>query len=110
MTHAGIQLTPKEREILQIYLHPSSSGVQPAIRQTIGYAVSAGVFLYLAISRSEPLYAIGIYVIFMLQLIIRLLKARVLVGVIPEILRRYETQFGELQQQLDGAKAKDRET
>jgi hypothetical protein len=104
MTHAEIQLTPKEREILQIYRHPSNSRMGPAIRQTAGYAVSAGIFLYLAITRSEPLFAIGIYVIFMLQLILRLLKARVLVGVMSEILRRYETQLGELQQQLDGAK------
>lgn len=74
------------------------------VRQSIGYAIGSGVFLYLAIAEHEPRYAVVIYASFLIHMLIRIRKARLLVGVMPGILTRYEAVIGELQQQIESAK------
>jgi hypothetical protein len=103
-----IQLTAKEQQVLQIYRDSSMSGIGRAVRQSLGYAASAGVFLCLAISYDEPLYAIGIYAIFVLQLGVRILVARRIAGVMPKILCRYEDHISGLQNHLEKVSSNDR--
>jgi hypothetical protein len=69
-------------------------------RSSIYCAVLAGFFLYLALARNEPRYAIGIFGMFVLYLAIRVYSARRVAGIMPRILERYEFRIAELEARL----------
>ena len=73
------------------------------LRSSIYCTVLAGFFLYLALARNEPRYAIGIFGMFVLYLVIRLYTARRVAGIMPRILQRYEFRIAELEARLGKA-------
>lgn len=78
------------------------------LRSSIYCIVLAGLFLYLAIARNEPLYSIGIFGMFVVYLVIRIYSARRISGIMPRILQQYEFRIAELEarlQKIDGDEA-----
>ena len=70
------------------------------LRTSLYCAAVAGVFLYLALERQEPLYSIGIFAMFVVYLAIRLYSARRISGIMPRILQQYEFRIAELEARL----------
>ena len=70
------------------------------LRSSIYCIVLAGLFLYLAIARNEPLYSIGIFGMFVVYLVIRIYSARRISGIMPRILQQYEMRIAELEARL----------
>ncbi len=70
------------------------------LRTSIYCAALAGVFLYLALARHEPLYSIGIFAMFVLYLAIRIYSARRISGIMSRILGQYEPRIAELEARL----------
>lgn len=70
------------------------------LRSSIYCTVLAALFLYLALARNEPRYAIGIFGMFVLYLAIRVYSARRVAGIMPRILQRYEVRIAELEARL----------
>ena len=73
------------------------------LRTSIYCAAVAGVFLYLALARHEPLYSIGIFAMFVFYLAIRIYSARRISGIMPRILAQYEARIAELEARLQKA-------
>lgn len=90
------KLTEREREVLRLYRNPEASDLGRQIRLSVQYAVGAGIFLGLALWRNQPLYAIVVYVVFVLWMLIRIQRARALAGVMPRIIEKYESEVKEL--------------
>ena len=101
------QLTDQERKVLQAYRQPSARDLRRLIRISVQYALAAGIFLVLAIHDGQPLYAIAIYVIFVLWMIVRVAKARLLVGVMPTIIEKYEAEIRRLASALESPEGKE---
>ena len=89
------QLTAKEKAILALYLNPQA-GVQRTAILSVGYAVGAGVFTFLAIWDGEPRYAIVVYLVLLVVIGLRIWRGPKLAGVMPGIIRKYEAAIGEL--------------
>lgn len=70
------------------------------LRSSIYCIVLAGLFLYLALARNEPLYSIGIFGMFVIYLAIRVYSARRISGIMPRILQQYEMRIAELEARL----------
>lgn len=70
------------------------------LRSSLYCAAIAGLFLYLALARQEPLYSIGIFAMFVLYLAIRIYSARRISGIMPRILQQYEFRIAELEARL----------
>ena len=107
-----MDLNPQEQSVVRRFNQPQKSPVAVLFRSSIYCTVIAGFFLYLALARSEPLYAIGIFGMFVLYLAIRLYSARRIAGVMPRILERYEFRIAELEARLrkaEGEKAQAKE-
>jgi hypothetical protein len=86
----------KELKILETYRNPKLSGLGRAQRLSAQYLLSAGIFTYLAIAY-QVWYAVAAYLIFVAFVVVRLIGARRLVGVMPEILTKYESRIAELE-------------
>jgi hypothetical protein len=107
-----VDLNPQEQSVVRRFSQPQKSPVAILFRSSIYCTVIAGFFLYLALVRNEPLYAIGIFGMFVLYLAIRLYTARRIAGVMPRILERYEFRIAELEARLrktEGEKAQSKE-
>jgi hypothetical protein len=76
------------------------SAVSILLRSSIYCTALAALFLYLALERNEPRYAIGIFGMFVLYLAIRVYSARRVAGIMPRILQRYEFRIAELEARL----------
>jgi hypothetical protein len=90
------KLSQRERIILQMYRNPKSSDLRRQIRLSIQYAVGTGIFLVMGIRLENPLYSIIIYGALLLWMVLRLVGARKLVGVMPGIIDKYESEIHEL--------------
>jgi hypothetical protein len=90
------KLTGQEIKILSAYRNPKSSNLSKQIRLSIQYAIAAAIFLVLAIKNQQPLYSIGVYIIFLLWMFVRLLVARRIVGIMPGIIEKYELEIARL--------------
>ena len=95
-----MDLSPQEQSIVQRFKAPGKSSVSVLFRSSIYCTVLAAFFLYLALARNEPRYAIGIFGMFVLYLGIRIYTARRVAGIMPRILQRYEFRIAELEAQL----------
>jgi hypothetical protein len=93
-------LTPDEERILALYGDPQKSGLPRAIRLSIQYAISAGIFLAMAIQYDEPWYSAVTYLIFLVYMAIRIVGAQKLSGVMPSILQKYDSRIAELESRL----------
>src|ERR1044071_4447809 len=107
-----MHLSPQEQSVVRRFSAAKKSPMAMLFRSSVYCTVIAGVFLYLALARNEPRYAIGIFGMFVLYLAIRLYSARRVAGVMPRILERYEFRIAELEANLrkaegDKAKVKD---
>ena len=92
--------TPEERRVLEIYRHPTSSGLGRAARLSVQYLLGAGVFTYMAITY-QSWFALVAYMGFAAFVGVCLLAARRLVGVMPKILAKYETRIAELEASVE---------
>jgi hypothetical protein len=88
--------SPEERQILEMYRNPKSSGLGRATRLGGQYLLAAGIFTYLAIAY-QSWYAIFTYLVFVAFVSVRLLAARRLVGLMPKILAKNESRIAELE-------------
>jgi hypothetical protein len=88
--------TPEERKILELYRHPTSSGLGRATRLSVQYLLGGGIFTYLAVAY-RSWFAIITYLIFVAFVSVRLLAARHVVGTMPKILAKYQTRIAELE-------------
>lgn len=107
-----MDLNPREQSVVRRFSASQKNPVAMLFRSSIYCAVLAGFFLYLALARNEPRYAIGIFGMFVLYLAIRLYTARRVAGVMPRILEQYEFRIAELEANLrkaEGDKAKVKE-
>jgi hypothetical protein len=95
-----VDLTPRERSIVRRFDESKRSGVSQLLRSSIYCTALAALFLYLALSRNEPLYSIGIFGMFVLYLGIRVYSARRIAGIMPRILQQYEIRISELETRL----------
>jgi hypothetical protein len=96
----GPDLTPQERAVVRPFHDSKKTGVAWLLRSSIHCTIVAAIFLYLTLALNQPLYAIGIFAMFVLYLAIRVYSARRLAGIMPRILQRYEERIAELEQQL----------
>jgi len=94
---ATIDLTPDEQRIVDIYLDPSLSRIPRAIRLSIQYAIGSGIFIVLAIWKQEPLYALVVYGVFLLYMLLRILGAKRASDIMPSVIRKYEKRIRELE-------------
>jgi hypothetical protein len=88
--------TPEERRILEIYRHPTSSGLGRATRLSIQYLLVAGIFTYLAIAY-DSWFALATYLTFVAFIGVRLIGARRIAGAMPNVLAKYEARITELE-------------
>lgn len=95
-----MDLNPQEQSVVRRFSERQKSPIVILFRSSIYCTVLAGFFLYLALARNEPRYAIGIFGMFVLYLAIRLYSARRIAGVMPRILERYEFRIAELEARL----------
>jgi hypothetical protein len=107
-----MDLNPQEQSVARRFSQSQKSPVAILFRSSIYCTVIAGFFLYLALARNEPRYAIGIFGMFVAYLTIRLYTARRIAGMMPRILERYESRIAELEASLrktEGDKAQTKE-
>jgi len=97
------RLTEQERTTLRLYRNPTASGLGRQVRLSVQYAVGAGIFLGLAIWLNEPLYAIVVYGVFILWMLVRLRGARTIAAVTPRIIEKYESEIKALKSSGEGA-------
>jgi len=95
-------LSQRERQILAAYRAPSAD-IRKATRLSIQYAIGAGIFTALAISQRQPLWALAVFAILVLMLVVRLVGARRVAGVMPAIIEKYEREILELRQKVQDA-------
>ena len=95
-----MDLTPGERSIVRRFDESKRNGVSQLLRSSIYCTALAALFLYLALSRNDPLYSIGIFGMFVLYLAIRVYSARRIAGIMPRILQQYEIRISELEARL----------
>lgn len=93
-------LSQRERTILQMYRKPKSSDLRRQIRLSIQYAAGTGIFLIMGIKSGNPLYAIIIYVALLLWMGLRIIGASKLVGIMPGIIEKYESEISELRSKM----------
>lgn len=93
-------LTPDEQRVLRMYRNPAASGMGRATRLSIQYAIGAGVFVYLCIATKNVYWSLAVYGIFLLQLLVRLRGTRMITGVMPGIIAKYDQKIAELEAQL----------
>ena len=100
-------LSAQEQSIVRRFGESKKSPIAVLMRSSVYCMVLAGLFLYLALARNEPLYSIGIFGMFVVYLAIRIYSARRISGVMPRILAQYELRISELEARLrkiEGAK------
>ena len=95
-----MDITPREQSIVRRLDESKRNGVSQLLRSSIYCAALAAMFLYLALSRNQPLYSIGIFGMFILYLAIRVYSARRIAGIMPRILQQYEIHISELEARL----------
>ena len=95
-----MDLNPQEESIVRRLNQPRTTAVSVLLRSSLYCTVLAAFFLYLALARNEPRYAIGIFGMFVLYLAIRIYSARRVAGIMPRILQRYEFRIAELEARL----------
>ena len=95
-----MELRPQEESVVRKFNEPKRNSVSLLLRSSIYCTALAGLFLYLALSRDEPRYAIGIFGMFVLYLSIRIYSARRIAGIMPRILQQYEFRIAELEARL----------
>ena len=96
-----MDLTAQEQSVLRRFNESKKSGpVAQLLRSSIYCIALAGLFLYLAIARNEPLYSVGIFGMFVVYLAIRIYSARRISGIMPRILEQYEFRIAELEARL----------
>ena len=103
-----MDLNPQEQSDARKLGETKTSAVSILMRSSLYCTALAGLFLYLALARNEPRYAIGIFGMFVLYLAIRIYSARRVSGIMPRILQRYEFRIAELEARLrrfEGEKA-----
>ena len=98
---SGVDLAPRERSLIGSYRSGERAGVGALLRTSIYCTAIAGLFLYLALTRDEPRYAIGIFVMFLFYLAIRVYSAKRVAGIMPRIVQRYENRIAELEQRVN---------
>lgn len=94
------KLSQRERTILQMYRNPKSSDLRRQVRLSIQYAIGTGIFLVMGIRSGNPLYAIIVYVALLLWMGLRIAGASKLVGIMPEIIEKYESEISELRSKV----------
>src|SRR5947207_14472237 len=95
-----MDLNPREQSAVRRFRASQKNPVAILFRSSIYCTALAGFFLYLALARNEPRYAIGIFGMFVLYLAIRLYSARRIAGVMPRFLEQYEFRIAELEANL----------
>ena len=95
-----MDLSPQERSMVSQFRNSGKSASSTLLRTSIYCAAVAGIFLYLALARQEPLYSIGIFAMFVIYLAIRIYSARQISGIMPRILQQYEMRIAELEARL----------
>ncbi len=103
-------LTQHEKEVLQCYRIPQSYGIRLQILLTAGYASGTGIFLGLAIWEDQPLYAIVIYGVFIIWMLMRILAIRRFSRHMPRILYKYDSKLAELESETGSRNDKDMES
>ncbi len=93
-------LSPQEQSVVRRFDESKRNGVSALLRSSIYCTALAALFLYLALSRNEPLYSVGIFGMFVLYLAIRVYSARRIAGIMPRILQQYEIRISELETRL----------
>ena len=99
-----MDFNPQEQSVVRRFREAKRTGPSVLLRSSIYCIALAGLFLYLALARNEPLYAIGIFAMFVLYLAIRIYTARRIAGIMPRILERYELRIAELEARLNKAR------
>jgi hypothetical protein len=92
------KLTKKERLVLAAYRAGSASDMRRAIRLSVQYAVGAGIFVVLALTEREPLWALAVYAVLILVLVTRILGGRAVAGSMPSVIEKYEQEILALRQ------------
>ena len=103
-----MDLSAQDQSIVRRLSESKKGGIAVLMRSSIYCVVLAGLFLYLALARHEPLYSIGIFGMFVVYLAIRIYSARRISGIMPRILEQYEARITELEARLrriEGAKS-----
>ncbi|HEY6070773.1 MAG TPA: hypothetical protein VIU85_05290 [Chthoniobacterales bacterium] len=95
-----MDLNPQEQSVVRKLGETKSNAVSVLLRSSIYCTALAGLFLYLALARNEPRYAIGIFGMFVLYLAIRVYSARRVAGIMPRILQQYQFRIAELEARL----------
>ena len=95
-----MELSPQEQSVVKRFGESKRSPLAVLLRSSLYCIALAGLFLYLAIARNEPLYAIGVFGMFVLYLAIRIYTARRVAGIMPRILERYQFRIEELEARL----------
>ncbi|HLW35349.1 MAG TPA: hypothetical protein VKS98_06790 [Chthoniobacterales bacterium] len=95
-----MDLSPQEQSIVRRFSQSNKSPIAGLMRSSMYCVVLAGLFLYLALARNEPLYSIGIFGMFVVYLAIRVYSARRISGIMPRILEQYELRISELEARL----------
>ena len=95
-----MDLNPQEQSVVRRLGEPKRNAVSILLRSSIYCTALAALFLYLALARDEPRYAIGIFGMFVLYLAIRVYSARRVAGIMPRVLQRYEFRIAELEARL----------
>ena len=95
-----MEFNPQEEAVVKRFDESRKGGVALLLRSSIYCTALAALFLYLTLARNQPLYAIGIFAMFVLYLAIRIYTARQVAGIMPRILQRYERRITELEERL----------
>ena len=95
-----MDLRPQQEGIVRKFNDSKRNSISVLLRSSIYCTTLAALFLYLALARNEPRYAIGIFGMFVVYLAIRVYSARRISGIMPRILRQYEFRIAELEARL----------
>jgi hypothetical protein len=95
-----VDLNRQEQTVVKRFRESKKGAPAALLRSSIYCTGLAGLFLYLALARQEPRYSIGIFGMFVLYLCIRVYSARRVAGIMPRILKRYESHIADLEVRL----------
>ena len=79
------------------YTGPRPDGAWGPDHENLVYVLAGGIFITLAVVRNEPWFAVVTYIVFILFVGLRLLGARRMAGVMPQVIVKYERRIAELE-------------
>jgi len=89
------KFTREELNVVNLYRHPNSKTMGRNVRLAIQYGFSSLIFSILTVTHN-PHFVWGVLAIFFIWMIIRLVKMKKIIGIMPGVIGKYEKELQSL--------------